>query len=192
VVNRLAQVVGAEALVRWQHPTLGLLSPGEFIEQAEHGGLIVPLGQWVLLKACEQLVQWSMQPETADLTMAVNVSERQFCHPDFVTQVRTVLRATGAAPYLLKLEITESLLVTDMQDVVEKMSILRADGVSFSLDDFGTGYSSLSYLKRLPLDLLKIDKSLVKDVLTEPSDAAIAITVLSLGENLKLKVAVFA
>jgi diguanylate cyclase (GGDEF)-like protein/PAS domain S-box-containing protein len=188
VVDSQAMVVGVEALVRWQHPRLGFLPPSEFISQAEHTGLIVPLGQWVLRTACEQLVQWAGKPETARLTMAVNVSARQFRHPDFVAQVLKVLSRTGADARLLKLEITESLLVTDMQDVVEKMQALRAALVSFSLDDFGTGYSSLSYLKRLPLDQLKIDQSFVRDVLTDPSDAAIANTVLALGQSLNLRV----
>lgn len=188
VVDRHAVVVGVEALVRWQHPKRGLLAPGEFIAQAEHTGLIVPLGQWVLRTACEQLVSWHGQPDTAGLTMAVNVSARQFRHPDFVAQVRHVLRSTGADPHLLKLEITESLLVIDMPDVIDKMQNLREVHVSFALDDFGTGYSSLSYLKRLPLDQLKIDQSFVRDVLADPSDAAIANMVLALGQSLNLRV----
>ena len=188
VVDSQAMAVGVEALVRWQHPTLGFLPPSQFIAQAEHTGLIVPLGEWVLRTACEQLVRWANQPDTARLTMAVNVSVRQFRHPDFVAQVLTLLDRTGADPRLLKLEITESLLVTDMQDAIEKMQALRAAHVSFSLDDFGTGYSSLSYLKRLPLDQLKIDQSFVRDVLTDASDAAIANTVLALGQSLNLRV----
>jgi len=188
VVNGQAMVVGVEALVRWQHPKRGFLPPGEFIGQAEQTGLIVPLGQWVLRAACEQLVQWSKQRETAELTIAVNVSARQFRHPDFVAQVLKVVYSTGADPCLLKLEITESLLVTDMQDAIEKMQALREADVSFSLDDFGTGYSSLSYLKRLPLDQLKIDQSFVRDVLTNPQDVAIANTVLALGQSLNLRV----
>lgn len=188
VVDEQAQMVGVEALVRWQHPRRGLLSPMEFIDQAEQSGLILPLGQWVLRKACEQLVQWAAQPATARLTMAVNVSARQFRHPEFVEQVLEVMRATGAAAHLLKLEITESLLVTDMLEVIEKMQALRTMQVTFSLDDFGTGYSSLSYLKRLPLDQLKIDQSFVRDVLTDSHDAAIAQTVITLGQSLNLSV----
>ncbi|MDD2878831.1 MAG: EAL domain-containing protein [Rhodoferax sp.] len=188
VVDRHGVVVGVEALVRWQHPKRGLLAPGEFIAQAEHTGLIVPLGQWVLRTACEQLVSWRGQPDTAGLTMAVNVSARQFRHPDFVDQVLHVLRSTGADPHLLKLEITESLLVIDMPDVIDKMQNLRDAHVSFALDDFGTGYSSLSYLKRLPLDQLKIDQSFVRDVLADLSDAAIANMVLTLGQSLNLRV----
>lgn len=188
VVDSQAMVVGVEALVRWQHPKLGLLAPGEFIAPAEQSGLIVPLGQWVLARACQQLVQWSGHPDTAKLTMAVNVSVRQFRHPEFVAQVSDVLNRTGADPSLLKIEITESLLASDMQDVMAKMQSLRADQVSFSLDDFGTGYSSLSYLKRLPFDQLKIDQSFVRDVLNDSHDAAIAGAVLALGRNLSLRV----
>ena len=188
VVDANATVVGVEALVRWQHPLRGLLLPGEFIAQAEHTGMIVALGQWILRAACEQLQRWSGHPETAGLTMAVNVSLRQFRHPDFVKQVLHVVKSTGVDPGLLKLEITESMLVTDMADVVGKMQALRAHRLVFSLDDFGTGYSSLSYLKRLPLSQLKIDQSFVRDVLTDPSDATIANTVLALGRSLNLSV----
>jgi diguanylate cyclase (GGDEF)-like protein/PAS domain S-box-containing protein len=188
LVDHSASVVGFEALVRWQHPQRGLLTPGEFIAQAEQTGLIVALGQWVLRAACEQLLRWADQAETAELTLAVNVSSRQFRHPDFVSQVLKIVQDTGVDPRLLKLEITESLLVTDMPDVVEKMHALRAHRLAFSLDDFGTGYSSLSYLKRLPLSQLKIDKSFVHDVQTSASDAAIAVTVLALGNSLNLNV----
>jgi diguanylate cyclase (GGDEF)-like protein/PAS domain S-box-containing protein len=188
VVDRSATMVGVEALVRWQHPQRGLLAPGEFIAQAEHTGLIVALGQWILSAACEQLLLWAGRPETASLTMAVNVSSRQFRHPDFVKQVMKIVHHTGVDPRLLKLEITESLLVIDMPDVIEKMHALRAYHLTFSLDDFGTGYSSLSYLKRLPLSQLKIDQSFVRDVLIDPSDATIADTVLALGRSLNLGV----
>lgn len=186
VVDRQANVVGVEALVRWNHPERGFLPPIEFIGAAEQSGLILPLGQWVLRAACQQLVQWATQPETQTLSMAVNVSARQFRHPEFVAQVIDVLHSTGADPRLLKLEITESLLVTDMQDVIAKMQALRLQKVTFSLDDFGTGYSSLSYLKKLPLAQLKIDQSFVRDLLTDVHDIAIAKTVLTLGEHLDL------
>lgn len=188
VVDRHAKVVGVEALVRWNHPERGFLLPAEFIGAAEQSGLILPLGQWVLRAACQQLVQWATQAETQTLSMAVNVSARQFRHPEFVAQVIDVLHSTGADPRLLKLEITESLLVTDMQDVIAKMQALRLQQVTFSLDDFGTGYSSLSYLKRLPLAQLKIDQSFVRDLLTDVHDIAIAKTVLTLGEHLDLRV----
>ena len=188
VVNRQAMVVGVEALLRWQHPEQGLVPPAEFVAVAEQTGLILPLGQWVLESACAQLVAWATNPQTATLTMAVNVSARQFRHPDFVAQVRATLKSTGANPRLLKMEITESLLITDMDEAIATMQALRAENLSFSLDDFGTGYSSLSYLKRMPLEQLKIDKSFVRDVLTDPNDAAIAQTVLALGHTLGLRV----
>lgn len=184
VVDATARVVGVEALVRWQHPQRGLVSPAEFIPMAEQTGLILPLGQWVLGTACAQLVRWAAQPCTAGLSMAVNVSARQFRHPEFVPQVLALLRQSGANPQRLKLELTESLLLHDTQDAILKMTALQAVGVSFALDDFGTGYSSLSYLKLLPLQQLKIDQSFVRDVLSDPNDAAIARTVLALGQSL--------
>ena len=188
VVDVNAHVVGVEALVRWQHPRRGMVSPAEFIPMAEQTGLILQLGHWVLEVACRQLVQWSTQVATQSLTMAVNVSARQFRHAEFVPQVLALLRQTGANPHCLKLELTESLLLTDPQDAILRMAELRSVGVRFSLDDFGTGYSSLSYLKLLPLQQLKIDQSFVRDVLTDPNDAAIARTVLALGQSLGFQV----
>lgn len=187
-VDSHGRITGAEALVRWQHPQRGLVSPAEFIPLAEATGLILPLGHWVLETACEQLVAWSRQPLAAHLTLAVNVSARQFRHVDFVAQVLGVIKRTGVRPDKLKLELTESLLVHDLEDTVVKMMLLKVQGIGFSLDDFGTGYSSLAYLKRLPLDQLKIDQSFVRDVLTDPNDAAIARTVMALGLNLGLSV----
>ena len=181
-------MTGAEALVRWQHPRRGLVPPAEFIPLAEETGLILPLGDWVLETACAQLVAWATRPEMAHLTLAVNVSARQFRHPDFVEQVLAVLDHSGANPQKLKLELTESLLLDDVEDIIAKMTALKAHGVGFSLDDFGTGYSSLSYLKRLPLDQLKIDQSFVRDVLTDPDDAAIARTIVALAQSLGLDV----
>jgi diguanylate cyclase (GGDEF)-like protein/PAS domain S-box-containing protein len=188
VVNELRVVVGAEALVRWHHPQRGLVMPGEFIPLAEQTGLIIPLGEWVLEVACAQLVNWAAQPRTAGLSLAVNVSVRQFRQAEFVSQLMAMLRRTGANPARLKLEITESLLVSDMEDAIEKMRQLQAFGVTFSLDDFGTGYSSLAYLKRLSLEQLKIDRSFVADVPSSASDAAIVQTVLTLGKSLGLTV----
>jgi diguanylate cyclase (GGDEF)-like protein/PAS domain S-box-containing protein len=182
------KVTGAEVLMRWLHPRRGMVSPGDFIPLAETTGLILPMGQWVLKTACMQLASWATRPERADLTIAVNVSAHQFRHADFVNQVLDVLRQTGANPQRLKLELTESLLVSNVEQVIAKMSALRACGVRFSLDDFGTGYSSLSYLKRLPLDQLKIDQSFVRDVLTDHNDASIARTVVALAHNLGLGV----
>lgn len=182
------RLTGVEALVRWQHPKRGLVPPAEFIALAEETGLILPLGQWVLETACKQLAQWATRPETARLSVAVNVSARQFHHKDFVDQVLAVLEHSGANPKRLKLELTESLLVDDVEGIIAKMSALKAIGVSFSLDDFGTGYSSLSYLKRLPLDQLKIDQGFVRNILTDPNDAAIAKMVIVLAESLGLTV----
>ncbi len=188
VVDAHSRVVGVEALVRWQHPRRGLVPPNVFIPVAEQTGLILALGAWVLEAACRQLATWAQDSATAGLTIAVNVSARQFRHPDFVEQVMATLHSTAANPQNLKLELTESLLLSDAQDAVRKMSELRQRGVNFSLDDFGTGYSSLSYLKLLPLEQLKIDQSFVRDVLTDPNDAAIARTVLALGRSLGLGV----
>ncbi|MBC7618656.1 MAG: EAL domain-containing protein [Candidatus Saccharibacteria bacterium] len=188
VVNESGGVVGFEALARWQHPLRGMVMPGEFIPLAEQAGLIVPLGQWVLEAACAQLAAWALKPHTAQLTLAVNVSVRQFRQSAFVAEVLRVLERSGAYPRLLRLEITESLLVDDMRDATQKMSQLRAVGLRFSLDDFGTGYSSLAYLRQLSLEQLKIDQSFVHGVFTNASDAAIVQTVLTLGQTLGLTV----
>ncbi|WPC66186.1 EAL domain-containing protein [Rhodoferax ferrireducens] len=187
-VDGQGHLTGCEALLRWQHPERGLVAPGEFIALAEDTGLILPLGRWVLDAACTQLAQWATRPEMAHLTVAVNVSVRQFHQADFVNQVLTVLDSTGTNPQRLKLELTESLLIGDVEDVIAKMSILKEKGVGFSLDDFGTGYSSLSYLKRLPLDQLKIDQGFVRNILIDPNDAAIARMVIALGDSLGLAV----
>ncbi len=187
-VDDAGRITGAEALVRWQHPRRGLMSPAEFIPLAEETGLILPMGLKVLETACAQLVTWAAQPKMAHLTLAVNVSARQFHHPDFVDQIEAVLDQTGASPQKLKLELTESLLLDDVEDIIAKMTALKARGVGFSLDDFGTGYSSLSYLKRLPLDQLKIDQSFVRDILTDANDAAIARTIVALAQSLGLGV----
>ena len=182
------RVTGAEALLRWQHPELGMVAPNNFIPLAEETGLILSLGQWVLKAACSQLALWANQPGMAHLTVAVNVSAKEFREPDFVAKVLTTLHQTGADPKKLKLELTESLLVDNVEAVIEKMFALKSKGIGFSLDDFGTGYSSLSYLKRLPLDQLKIDQSFVRDVLIDPNDAAIAKTIVALAQSLGLGV----
>ena len=187
-VDGKGAVTGVEALVRWKHPKRGLVSPAEFIPLAEETGLILPLGQWVLETACLQLAAWAKEPRTAQWTMAVNVSSSQFAQADFVAQVDAALLKSGANPWLLKLELTESMLVKDVEDVVIKMTAIKARGPSFSLDDFGTGYSSLFYLKRLPLAQLKIDQSFVRDLLTDPGDAVIAATIVTLGHSLGYKV----
>ncbi len=187
-VNCDGRVIGAEALMRWQHPERGIVLPAEFIPLAEETGLILPLGRWALQSACSQLVAWARHPETARFAMAVNVSARQFHHPDFVEEVLDVLKSTGADPRKLKLELTEGLLIEDVESTVAKMIRLKDIGIGLSLDDFGTGYSSLSYLKSLPLDQLKIDQSFIRDVLIDPNDAAIACAIVSLSQILGLSV----
>jgi diguanylate cyclase (GGDEF)-like protein/PAS domain S-box-containing protein len=186
--HRDGGMIGVEALLRWQHPGRGLVEPSEFIPAAEEGGLILPLGQWALETACRQLAAWADRPDTAALSIAVNVSVRQFRHSDFVDLVMAALKETRVNPRKLKLELTESLLADDMEITISKMAALKEMGVTLSLDDFGMGYSSLSCLKRLPLDQLKIDKSFVKDILRDPNDAAIARTIIGLAQSLGLGV----
>lgn len=187
VTNR-DRVTGAEALVRWRHPERGIVPPAEFIPLAEETGLIVALGNRVLEMACIQLARWATQPAMAHLTVAVNVSVHQLREPDFVDKVMAVVAQTGANPNRLKLELTESVLVEDVEATIQKMWALKTRGVVFALDDFGIGYSSLSYLKRLPLDQLKIDRSFVRDILVDPNDAVIAKTVVTLAQSLGLGV----
>jgi EAL domain-containing protein (putative c-di-GMP-specific phosphodiesterase class I) len=187
-VDRVGVITGVEALVRWQHPQRGLMTPADFIPVAEDTGLILPLGQWVLETACEQLAAWADRAQTANLSIAVNVSVRQFRHPDFVDMVMAAITRTGIRPHKLKLELTESLLADRMEITIDKMGMLKALGVTLSLDDFGVGYSSLSVLKRLPLDQLKIDKGFVADVLTDPNDAAISRAIIALAQSLSLQV----
>nr|WP_245200439.1 EAL domain-containing protein [Herbaspirillum sp. LeCh32-8] len=182
------RVTGAEVLVRWQHPQRGMVPPGDFIPLAEETGLILSLGNWVLETACRQLAGWAETPHTEHLTIAVNVSAQQFREADFVQTVLDTIERTGANPKRLKLELTESLLVDNVEDIIQKMFALKAYGVEFSLDDFGIGYSSLSYLKRLPLNQLKIDQSFVRDVLIDPNDASIAKTIVNLAQSLGLGV----
>ena len=188
VVNAAGDVLGAEALVRWKHPQRGMVSPGDFSPLAEQTGLILPLGRRVMRLACDQLALWADMPRTAGWSVAVNVSAQEFRHPHFVQQVLDTLRESGARPDRLKLELTESLMLYDVEDSILKMQALRTLGVGFSLDDFGTGYSSLGYLKRLPIDQLKIDQSFVRDVLTDPNDAVIACTIITLASSLGLDV----
>lgn len=187
-VDMEGRVIGAEALVRWAHPLRGLLGPAEFITLAEATGLILPLGRWVLERACAQLAQWAHAEETAALTLAVNVSAHQFRDPGFVEQVLAVLAHSGARPSCLKLELTESVLADNLAEVTDKITRLRSHGVAFSLDDFGTGYSSLGYLKHLPLDQLKIDASFVRDVFQDPSDATLVRIIITLARELGLSV----
>ncbi len=179
---------GAEALLRWQHPERGLVTPSSFIPLAEETGHIVAIGLWVLRTACAQLKAWQRDARTRDLTLAVNVSAREFRKPDFVGQVQRTLAETGARPELLKLELTESIVLENVEDTIAKMRELKSLGVSFSMDDFGTGYSSLQYLKLLPLDQIKIDQSFVRDIVTDPNDAAIVQTIIAMSEVLGLSV----
>jgi diguanylate cyclase (GGDEF)-like protein/PAS domain S-box-containing protein len=187
-VDRQGVITGVEALVRWRHPQRGLMTPIHFIPVAEDTGMILPLGQWVLETACEQLAAWADWPQTTNLTIAVNVSVHQFRHPDFVDMVMSAIGRTGIRPHRLKLELTESLLADRMEITIERMGMLKELGVRLSLDDFGVGYSSLSVLKRLPLDQLKIDKGFVDDVLTDPNDAAISRAIITLAQSLSLQV----
>jgi diguanylate cyclase (GGDEF)-like protein/PAS domain S-box-containing protein len=187
-VNAQGKPLGAEALVRWQHPVHGMVPPGQFITLAEETRLVLPLGLWVMEAACKQLRQWAGQAWTAHWTMAVNVSSLQFAQDDFVRSVAQAIKQTGVQPSKLKLELTESMLIGDVQDVIAKMTSLKALGVAFSLDDFGTGYSSLTYLKRLPMDQLKIDQSFVRDLLTDPDDAVISRAIVALGHNMGMQV----
>jgi len=182
------RLVGVEALIRWAHPRRGILNPGEFVTLAEETGLIPHLGKWVLEEACAQIATWSRSEQTAHLSISVNISARQFRQPEFVEQVLTALQEAGANPRNLKLELTESMLVENIDEVIARMSELKANGLRFSLDDFGTGYSSLAYLKRLPLDQLKIDRSFIQDILGEGSSGAIAQTIISLSKAMGLMV----
>jgi diguanylate cyclase (GGDEF)-like protein len=187
-LDRNGFVIGAEALLRWPHPTRGMVPPNEFIPLAEEAALIIDLGYWVLQTACAELAEWHRCPGLERLNLAVNVSMRQFLDPQFVGLVEKVLRETGADSNRLKLEITESFVMEKTADTIAKMTQLRAFGVGFSMDDFGTGYSSLSQLKRLPLDQLKIDQSFVHDVLKDVTDASIVRTIIALSRTLNLSV----
>ena len=187
-VNAANHPIGAEALLRWLHPERGLVLPLQFIPLAEDTGLILPIGQWVLETACIQIKAWEASPLACELQIAVNVSARQFHQPDFVEQVREVLKKTGADPTRLKLELTESVVLGNIDDTVAKMHDLKAVGVHFSMDDFGTGYSSLSYLTQLPLGQLKIDLSFVHNIGIKPTDAVIVQTIISMGNSLGMEV----
>jgi diguanylate cyclase (GGDEF)-like protein/PAS domain S-box-containing protein len=188
VVNQMGLMIGAEALIRWRHPKNGLTAPGAFIAQAEKSGLVVDIGAWVLQEACRQLARWAADPATAGFTLAVNVSARQFRQDDFVSELLGIVAHSGADPRRLKLELTESVLLTDIEDTIVRMQALKEHGIGFSLDDFGTGYSSLSYLQRLPLDQLKIDQSFVRDMLRTQSAASIVQAVVQLATSLGLHV----
>jgi EAL domain-containing protein (putative c-di-GMP-specific phosphodiesterase class I) len=187
-VDSKHRVLGAEVLLRWLHPQLGFISPADFIPIAEETGLILPIGDWVMRSACQQLKDWEDNPLTQDLQLAVNVSARQFSQPGFVKKICKILVDTGANAKLLKLELTESLVMHNVAETIEKMHTLKLLGIQFSMDDFGTGYSSLSYLKKLPLYQLKIDQSFVRDLITDQNDAAIIQTIIGMAHNLGLNV----
>jgi diguanylate cyclase (GGDEF)-like protein/PAS domain S-box-containing protein len=187
-VDQAGRLIGAEALIRWLPPGQGVVSPAQFIPLAEESALILHLGQWVLDTACAQLKTWERDPRTRDLQLSVNVSARQFHQPDFIEQVRQSVLASGADPTRLKLELTESVVLDNIETVIGRMQELDRLGVGFSLDDFGTGYSSLSYLKRLPLDQIKIDQSFVRDVPGDPNDSAIVRAILAMSQSLGLQV----
>jgi len=187
-VDQHERLIGVEALLRWAHPTKGFISPAQFIPLTEETGLIVPIGEWVLREACQTLAQWASDPEKANLTMAVNISVVQFNKKDIVRTVLNALNASGAKPHNLKLEITESLLASDVENVKTKMLELQSHGITFSIDDFGTGYSSLFYLKQLPIHQLKIDQSFVSDIIDSPNDQAIAQAVITLAIAMRLNV----
>jgi EAL domain-containing protein (putative c-di-GMP-specific phosphodiesterase class I) len=181
------KLVGMEALVRWHHPDLGLVNPAQFIPLAEETGMIIPIGAWVLRHACMQAREWHKQGHGA-LRVSVNLSARQFRQTDFAGSVRRILDETGFDPHYLELEVTESLLMHNIEENIVVLNELKAMGISIAVDDFGTGYSSLSYLKRLPIDTLKIDRSFVNDVNSNHDDAAIVDAIISLAQSLTLKV----
>jgi diguanylate cyclase (GGDEF)-like protein len=187
-VDSTLHVNGVEALLRWQHPERGLIPPIDFIPLAESTGLILPIGHWVLETACVQLKIWESDINTSLLQIAVNVSARQFRQHDFVTQVQGVLNSTGANPVNLKLELTETLALEDVEDTIEKMLAIKRFGVVFSMDDFGTGFSSLSYLAKLPLDQLKIDKAFVNNLPSNTNDGAVVRAIITLGRELAMNV----
>jgi diguanylate cyclase (GGDEF)-like protein len=186
-VNGSGQIMGAETLARWNHSEKGFISPATFIPVAEATGLILPIGEWVLRKSCEHLKQWADMGLDV-LHLAVNVSPRQFRQPNFIQQVSTILEETGADPSKLGLELTEGIVIDNIVDTIEKMQALKRLGIELSIDDFGTGYSSLAYLKKMPLDILKIDQSFVRDIETDSNDAAIVDTIISMANHLSLKV----
>ncbi len=187
-VDHLGSPLGAEALIRWQHPERGLVSPFQFIQLAEETGLILPIGQWVLEAACAQLKVWEQSAHYSALTISINVSAKQFRQEGFVNQVQTAVNRYSINPKLLKLELTESILLESIEATIKIMNDLKKTGIRFSLDDFGTGYSSLQYLKRLPLSQLKIDQSFVHDIVSDTNDKAIVRTIIAMAESMELEV----
>ncbi|WP_244152908.1 putative bifunctional diguanylate cyclase/phosphodiesterase [Pseudomonas peli] len=187
-LDSTGKVIGAEVLIRWQHPVRGLLGPGEFIDHAEKTGMIIPIGQWVLEQAVRQLRCWKDDPRYADIGLAVNISQKQFRQSNFVADILRLIDEHAIDARRLDLELTETLIVQDIDDLLRKMNALVERGVRFSLDDFGTGFSSLSHLKRLPLNTLKIDRSFVCDLLTDTSSQTIVRTVIALAQSMGMNV----
>ena len=187
-VNNKYVPTGAESLIRWRHPERGMIPPFEFIPIAEESNLILPIGQWVLDTACAQIKTWQLDELTNKLVLSVNVSAKQFRQENFVSHVQTAVLRNEINPMLLKLELTESMLLEDVDSTIATMNALKEIGVSFSLDDFGTGYSSLQYLKRLPLNQLKIDRSFVRDIVVDSNDRAIVQTIIVMAKSLNLGV----
>jgi diguanylate cyclase (GGDEF)-like protein len=187
-VNHQHKIIRAEVLIRWQHPERGFVSPDDFIPLSEETGLILPIGQWVLETACARIKDWESDVHSQHLQLAVNVSARQFHQTNFVAQVCQVLEHSAINPNRLKLELTETLVLDNIEDTIHKMKTLRKIGVRFSMDDFGTGYSSLASLKKLPLDQIKIDQSFVRDIVTDPDDAVIVQTIIAMAHNLGMEV----
>ena len=181
------QVVGMEALIRWHHPDMGMVYPDRFIPVAEETGLIVPIGAWVLRTACKQ-IRALHEAGFPTMRVAVNLSARQFGRSDLVDSIAAALAAAGIAARFLEIELTESLIMKDVDQAVAILNDLKRLGVTLSIDDFGTGYSSLAYLKRFPIDILKIDRSFVSDITSDPDDAAIVASIISLAHNLRLQV----
>jgi diguanylate cyclase (GGDEF)-like protein/PAS domain S-box-containing protein len=187
-VNKQKVPIGAEALIRWKHPTLGMILPAQFIPLAEDTGLILPIGNWVMNTACAQLKSWQGQARTRELSIAINVSAKQFMQQNFVEQVESIVRENKVDPAFLKLEVTESMFLDDIESMIKKMQDLRKIGVRFELDDFGTGYSSLQYLKKLPLNQLKIDQSFVRDIVVDDNDKVLVRTIIAMAHSLDLRV----
>ncbi len=187
-INSNDRVVGAEVLLRWRHPKRGLVFPDQFIPLLEETGLIIPIGQWILQTSCLQLKEWQQDKRYSHLVLAVNISGRQLSEPNFTMQLHAILQETQVNPALLKLEITESMLLDNIQEIISIMHNLKTLGIRFSMDDFGTGYSSLQYLKRLPLDQLKIDQSFVRDITQNTSDKAIISTIIAMAQSLQLAI----
>jgi EAL domain-containing protein (putative c-di-GMP-specific phosphodiesterase class I) len=188
IVDAEQVIVGAEVLLRWTHPVLGNISPVEFIPIAEKNNQIIKIGHWVLQQACAQLKSWENTPNLSNIRLSVNISAKQFLYINFIKELREIISATGINPDFLKLELTETAVIDNIDDVINKIKVLKELGVRISLDDFGTGHSSLVYLKKLPVAQIKIDQSFVQDVLTDSNDAAIIQMVLAIGKTIQCNI----